>query len=92
MAVGDLEGKIGELNGQLRTLAPILEGVGAKVSTLAERVAAIEQNLKSVWQEIRQIKKDQEGGASKWWQFVLVLISAVVSAGVAYAAARVTKG
>ena len=39
MAVGDLEGKIGELNGQLRTLAPILDGVGTKVSGLAEKVA-----------------------------------------------------
>lgn len=92
MAVGDLEGKIGDLNGQLRLLTPILNGVGEKVSGVAEKVAAIEQNLKSVWAEIRQIKKVQEGSSSKWWQFVLVLISALVGAGVSYAASRVTKG
>lgn len=92
MAVGDLEGKIGELNGQLRTLAPILEALGQKVSSIAEKMAGQQENLKSAWHEIREIKKREAGGSSRWWQVGLSLISAVLGAVVTLVVAKLMKG
>lgn len=80
MAVGDLEGKIGELNGKLALLAPILEGVGKKVSELAEKAAGTKENLRQVWLEISAIKTRQDQGGRKWWEVALALISAVLGA------------
>lgn len=92
MAVGDLEGKIGEVNGQLRMLAPILEELGKKVGSIAERLAGQAQSLKSAWHEIEEIKKSQKDGSSRWWQVVLSLISAVIGALVTLGISKLIKG
>lgn len=92
MAVGDLEGKIGEVNGQLRVLAPVLDELGKKVSGMGEKLAAQQENLKSVWHEIREIKKRAAGGSSRWWQVGLSLISAILAAVVTLVIAKLVKG
>jgi hypothetical protein len=92
MAVGDLEGKIGEVNGQLRLLTPILDNLGTKVSGIAEKMAAQQENLKQVWHEITALKKAQDGGGKKVWQVVLALISAVIGGVVTWGITRLTKG
>lgn len=92
MAVGDLDGKIGELNGQLRTLAPILEALGQKVSGIAEKLAAQQENLKSAWHEIREIKKRADGGSNRWWQVGLSLISAVIGVVATLVITKLVKG
>lgn len=80
MAVGDLEGKIGELNGQLKMLTPIMEELGRKVGELAERGAANKENVRQIWQEIHDIKRRLDGGGKKWWQILLAVISPVIAA------------
>lgn len=92
MAVGDLEGKIGELNGQLRVLAPVLDELGKKVFAISERLATLQENLKSAWHEIREIKKRADGGSSRWWQVGLSVISAVIGAVVTLVVAKLMKG
>ena len=90
MAVGDLEGKIGEVAGQLRMLVPTLEALGNKVGSLGERVAALQENLKGAWEEIGELKKKADSGANRWWQAALMLVSAVIGGIVAYFVARLT--
>lgn len=92
MAAGDLEGKIGELNGQLRMLAPIMETLGTKVSGMGERLAAIQENLKQVWHEINGIKKREQGGNKKVWDVFMALISAIIGSVVTYFVMKLTKG
>jgi hypothetical protein len=92
MGVGDLEGKIGELNGQLRGLVPTLEALGRKVTELGERAAANKESLRQIWEEIHGIKRREDGGARKWWQVVLALISAVIGAVVTAVVLKLMKG
>lgn len=92
MAVGDLEGKIGELNGQLRMLAPILDELGKKVGSIAERLAAQAQSLKSAWHEIEEIKKSQKDGSNKVWDVAKIVIAAVIGSVITIVVAKLSKG
>jgi chromosome segregation ATPase len=96
MAVGDLEGKIGEVNGQLRMLTPILDELGKKVSGIAERLSAQAQSLKQVWHEIEELKKakneEKKEGSGRVWQVVLTVASAVIGALVTLGITKLTKG
>lgn len=92
MAVGDLEGKIGELNGQLRTLVPTLEALGRKVTELGERAAANKESMRQIWEEIHGIKRREAGSARKWWEIVLALIAAVIGAVATALVMKLMKG
>lgn len=89
MAVGDLEGKIGEISGQLKTLAPILEQLGTKLNDTREKLVAQKENLKQVWIEINALKKAQETGASKWWDVLKILLAAVIGGAVTFGLTKI---
>ena len=89
MAVGDLEGKIGEISGQLKTLAPILEQLGTKLNDTREKLVAQKENLKQVWIEINALKKAQETGANKWWDVLKILLAAVIGGAVTFGLTKI---
>lgn len=89
MAVGDLEGKIGEISGQLKTLAPILEQLGTKLNDTREKLVAQKENLKQVWIEINAIKKAQETGANKWWDVLKILLAAIIGGAVTFGLTKI---
>lgn len=89
MAVGDLEGKIGEISGQLKTLAPILEQLGTKLNDTREKLVAQKENLKQVWIEIGALKKAHETGANKWWDVLKIMLAAIIGGAVTFGLTKI---
>jgi len=93
MAVGDLEGKIGEISGQLKTLAPILEQLGTKLNDTREKLVAQKENLKQVWVEINALKTAQAtasaGAQKRWWDVWKILLAAIVGGAVTFGLTKI---
>lgn len=53
---GNLEREIGELNGQLAVLVPLLNTVGAKVDSAITQLAKREQDLKDAFRRIKLLE------------------------------------
>lgn len=80
MPPGDLEAKIGELAGQLKMIAPSLDGLANKLAETRETLAENKESLKQLWIEVNALKAAQAAGSRRWWEVVLAFLAAVLGA------------
>lgn len=89
MAPGNLEEKIGDLAGQIKSLAPTLEYLRDRIDEMATNIATANVNIDQLWREIKALKqseRDREDdtkqqrseGGRRWWSVILSLISAII--------------
>jgi len=86
---GDLEIKIGEISGQLKSIVPVLEELGKKLNETREKLITLDSSLKQAWREIHELKDKGSSSDKKWWDVLKIILAAVIGGAVTYGLTKI---
>jgi chromosome segregation ATPase len=87
----DLEEKLGELSGILKSLAPMLERLEERVNDSQKQIATLENEIKNLQQDIASIMNENVDKNKNFAIFIYTALAAILGGIITYFAEKYSK-